>query len=63
MSLSNVTPDVARRLRLPDAARGALVVDIDPSSPAARAGMAPGDVITDVNGQAVASATEAQRDE
>ena len=38
MTLSNITPDVARRLRLDDGAQGAVVVDVDPASPAARAG-------------------------
>src|SRR5947207_2235609 len=32
MSLSNITPDVARRLRLDDNAKGAVVVDVDPAS-------------------------------
>jgi serine protease Do len=62
MSLSNITPDVARRLRLPDDARGAVVIDVDPSSPAARGGLQPGDVIVDVNRQPVASASDAQRE-
>jgi serine protease Do len=62
MSLSNITADVARRLRLPDNARGAVVVDVDPSSPAARAGLQLGDVIVEVNRTAVASASDAQRE-
>jgi serine protease Do len=62
MALSNVTPDIARRLRVPDTTRGAVVVDVDPSSPAARGGLQPGDVIVEVNRTAVTSATEAQRE-
>src|SRR5215813_9026334 len=46
MSLSNITPDVARRLRLDADTRGAVVVDVDQGSPAARAGIMEGDVIT-----------------
>jgi len=62
MSLSNITPDVARRLRLQDSTRGALIVDVDPSSPAARGGLQPGDVIIEVNRQAVANPADAQRE-
>jgi len=62
MSLSNVTADMARRLRLQDNTRGAVIVDVDPASPAARGGLQPGDVIVDVNRQTVASAADAQRE-
>ncbi len=62
MTLGNITPDVARRLRLDDATRGALVLDVDPQSPAARSGLAGGDVIVRVGQAAVASAADAQRE-
>jgi len=62
MSLSNITPDVQRRLRLDDAARGAVVVDVEPSSPAARAGIVPGDVITRVGRAPIGSVADASRE-
>ena len=62
MSLSNITPDVARRLRLDDNTKGAVVVDVDPASPAARAGIMPGDVITRVGRAPVNSVADASRE-
>jgi serine protease Do len=62
MSLSNITPDVARRLRLDDDVRGAVVVDVDPGSPAARAGLMQGDVITRVGRAQVNSVADASRE-
>ncbi len=62
MSLSNITPDVARRLRLNDGTRGAVVVDVDPASPAARAGIMQGDVITRVGRAPVNSVADASRE-
>jgi serine protease Do len=61
LTLSNVTPEIARRLRLENR-RGAVVTDVEQGSPAARAGMQPGDLIVRVGRQAVESATEAQRE-
>ena len=62
LTLSNITPDVARRLRLEDGTRGALIVDVDEQSPAARAGLERFDVITSVNRVKVGTAAEAQRE-
>ena len=62
MSLSNITPDVARRLRLDDNARGAVVVDVDPGSPAARGGIMEGDVITRVGRTNINSVADASRE-
>ena len=58
ITLNNVTPDVARRMELPSGTKGAVVTEVDPDSPAARALQA-GDVILKVNGQTVSSASEA----
>jgi serine protease Do len=61
LTLDNITPDIARQLRL-DNSRGAVVVDVDPNSPAARAGIGEGDVILRVGRTPVASAADAQRE-
>jgi serine protease Do len=62
MSLSNITPDVARRLRLDADTRGAVVVDVDQGSPAAKAGIMEGDVITRVGRANVGSVADASRE-
>jgi serine protease Do len=62
MTLQDLTPDMARRLRLPSGADGAIVSDLEPRGPAAAGGVQPGDVILEVNRTAVASAAEASRE-
>ena len=60
MTLSNLTPDVARRLGIPREVEGALVTDVDPDGPAGQA-LTAGDVILQVNRQPVANAAEASQ--
>jgi serine protease Do len=62
MTLGNITRDTARQLRLDETVRGAVITDVEPGSPAARAGLQPGDVITRVNRRPVTGATEASRE-
>jgi Do/DeqQ family serine protease len=50
--LQAITPEIAESLNLKRPA-GALVASVSPSSPAARAGLRPGDVITAIDGQPV----------
>ena len=45
LSLEDLTPSLARRLRLPAGASGALVMSVQPRSPAERAGLRENDVI------------------
>ena len=58
LRLQNVSPQDARELKL-DSARGALIADVELGSPAARAGLRPGDVIVRVGREPIASATSA----
>ena len=58
ITLNNVTPETARQFEIPANTSGALVTDVDPNSPTARA-LQPGDVILQVNRQPVANANEA----
>ena len=62
ITLGNITPDVAQRLRLNRNAQGAVVMNVESGSAAARAGLAEGDVIVRVGRENVATATEASRE-
>ncbi|MGC4106913.1 MAG: PDZ domain-containing protein [Thermomicrobiales bacterium] len=50
-----VTPAMAKALRLPDN-NGVLVANVEPDSPAAKAGLQPGDVILSLDGRKVGDA-------
>jgi serine protease Do len=59
LTLGNLTPNISRRLRLEGDQRGAIVMDVEQGSPAARAQLAPGDILTRVNGNDVSTAAQA----
>ncbi|MEO8649610.1 MAG: DegQ family serine endoprotease [Acidobacteriota bacterium] len=55
LSLQPVTPQVAKQLNLSSDSEGLVVTDVDPTGAAAEAGIARGDVILEVNRQALDS--------
>jgi serine protease Do len=57
--ISDVTPENAKFFDMKDA-NGAVVTEVTPGAPAAKAGLKPGDVIVELNGQKVADAGELQ---
>jgi serine protease Do len=61
LSVTDVTPEVAKKLGLPPGLVGALVTEVIPGGPAAEAGLRPGDVIQEVNRKPVRSAEEFAR--
>jgi serine protease Do len=62
MTLQDLTPDIARQLRAPSGTSGAVVVEVEPRSPAARAFVQPRDIIIEVNRQPVSGVSEASRE-
>jgi serine protease Do len=58
VALQTVTEPIARSLGVDPRTRGAVVTEVAPDSPAARAGLQPGDVIIEVNRRAVRNAQE-----
>ncbi len=49
ISVENLTPSIREQLQLPSSIHGVVISDLDPNSPAAQAGLQPGDVIESVN--------------
>jgi serine protease Do len=57
VSIQDITPDLAAAMKL-NVRKGALVGGVEPNSPAARAGLQPGDVIVELNGKPVTDSRE-----
>jgi serine protease Do len=57
VGIQGVTPDLAKAFSLPSA-EGALVGEVTPDSPGAKAGLQKGDVITALNGQKITDYTD-----
>jgi serine protease Do len=60
LQVSDITPDLAQQFNL-ETTEGVVVTAVAPDSPADNAGLRPGDVITEVNREAVHNAAEYQR--
>jgi serine protease Do len=58
VTVTDITPEVARQAGLSPNAQGVVVTDVAPGGLAAEAGLRPGDVIQEVNRQPVRSAQE-----
>jgi serine protease Do len=58
LTLSSITPSIARRYQLSSSQGGAIVTNVDPNSPAYYGGVLRGDVILEVNRTQVASVGE-----
>jgi serine protease Do len=61
MAVVPLTPDLARRLDMPEGATGAIVRNVAPGSRAAEAGIRPGDVIQEIDRQNVQSPNDVKR--
>ncbi|MFQ5732936.1 MAG: DegQ family serine endoprotease [Planctomycetaceae bacterium] len=53
MTLQNITPEIARRLKLGATATGVVVTEVQPGSLASQVGIRPGDIIVSVGGDDV----------
>ena len=60
LNLQPLTPDIARQLGVPADTKGLVVTDVDPSGPAADAGIVKGDVILEINRQPVETFDQAK---
>jgi serine protease Do len=58
VGVGDLTPDMRQQLNIPTQVKGAAVQSVRPDSPAEDAGLAPGDVIQEVNRKPVANAED-----
>lgn len=61
LAVQELTRSVVRRFDLPDALIGVLITDVDPLSPAEDAGMQHGEILLEMNRQAITSLAEYRR--
>lgn len=56
--VADLSATLAKRLKIRSSEKGAVIVDIDPSSPAARYGFRPGDIVVRAQGDDVSTASQ-----
>ncbi len=61
IGLAQLTPEMRQKYELPADTAGVVVTDVDASGPAAEKGLTPGDVIIEIDQQAVASPEEVDK--
>jgi serine protease Do len=61
MKLTRLTPDLRTKFKLPDSVDGAVVLSVEPSSPAADKRIEPGDVIAMANDEKIAGPKDVQK--
>ena len=61
LSVQNLAPAMREQLGLPSNVKGVVISEVDPSSPAAHAGLQPGDVIESINRHPVTSVADFTR--
>jgi len=61
VAIQDLTPELAKSLKLPARAKGALVADVVPGSPAERAGLQHGDLVVSVDGKEIGDYAQLSR--
>ena len=62
IGLSNLTPELREQIQLPSDVHGAVILNVQPGSPADNAGLARGNVIMEVNRHKVETSADVQRE-
>jgi serine protease Do len=58
VNIQELTPEMAKSLKLPKNFKGIIVADVVPDGPAVKGGIEQGDIITDINGSRVETVTQ-----
>ena len=61
VQVSELTPDLAQAFGLPPGTKGALIQQVMPKTPAEKAGLEPGDVVTSLDGKPIDSSSALSR--